>query len=173
MRLKAIGSTPVRSKWFICSSVRSAVAMSSMSLRAVTRAVIEVRHGSLAGGNGLGTRRHYAFALLLDLGDARGDKHGEPLDDLAAGPLRIPDERLDIVLTVEALEERGDVLGDDRAMLSGVANERAAELRVADGDRAASHLDLRAVAQLGGDAPHALLVGDDLVRDVGHPQLVD
>jgi len=43
-----------------------------MSLIAVMRAVIELRHASLAGGSGLGTTRGYYEALLLDLRDARG-----------------------------------------------------------------------------------------------------
>src|SRR5207247_1255847 len=124
MRLNAIGRTPLRSTWFICSSVRSAAAMSSMSLIAVMRAVIELRHASLAGASGLGTTRGYYEALLLDVRDARGDQDGKPFDDLAAWAFGVAHQGVVVVLAIELLYERIDVVLHDRGMLTRLAHKR-------------------------------------------------
>ncbi len=54
-----------------------------------------------------------------------------------------------------------------------IAHERAAHVRVAYREHGRSGADLRAIGELRGDAPHALLVPQDLGRDVGHAQLVE
>src|SRR5438094_10671777 len=58
-------------------------------------------------------------------------------------------------------------------MLARVAHERAAKLWVAHRDRGSVRTHLHLVAELRGDGPDALLMRDDLLRDVGHAQLVD
>src|SRR5207247_2754919 len=58
-------------------------------------------------------------------------------------------------------------------MLARVAHKRAAELWVAHRDRGPVRTHLHLVAELRGDGPDALLMRDDLLRDVGHAQLVD